>query len=83
MREVAPPPTANVRSSVTNANRIRLDVLADLDAELHRAQFCFGRRAFGDDLGFARIFNREIGGLHQQSAKHALEVESSRWIASG
>src|SRR5277367_6662984 len=54
---------------------VGFDVLADLDAEGERMQLGVSGRAARYDLSFARIFDRQVGRLHEQSAEHLLDVE--------
>ena len=75
MREVAPPPTASVRSARDEGNRVGLDVLADADTEGERVDFGGGRGAARHDLALARVFEAQIRSLHQQAADNFLEIE--------
>src|SRR5580704_5913989 len=54
---------------------VGFDVLADLYAERERSQLGVSGRAARYDLSFARIFDRQVGRLHEQSAEHLLDVE--------
>src|SRR5215469_17646333 len=55
--------------------RIRLDVLADLDPEFERAVLDLGRGALRNHLSLARIFDREVGSLHQKTAHHFFQIK--------
>jgi len=55
IREVAPPPTANVRIVGDECDRVGLDMLADLDSERERAHLGVGGARRVTTLPFGRI----------------------------
>src|SRR5690348_12380921 len=50
-------------------------MLAYAEAEIHRADFRLARCTLSHNAGLVSIFDRQVGGLHQQSADYFLDVE--------
>ena len=70
-REVAPPPSASVRSGAREDHRVALDVLDHLPGEAQRAQLLLGGLARGHHRQGGDVLARDVRLLHQHAAEDA------------